>query len=122
MLADKNVTNIIPTMRTIEEVEQDVSVVGVKLSYNDMKQLEEYAQLLDADCCRMCGTCSKACPRGVAAYYTGYGDRDRAMELYRDLPSRQTVVNCNDCGACNSACPYNLDVVGKLKRAHALLA
>ena len=130
VLADKNVTNIIPTMRTVEEVEQDVSIAGVQLSYNDMRQLEEYAQLLDADCCRMCGTCSRACPRGVAtddiiryaSYHTGYGDRDRAIELYRALPSKQTVVNCNDCGDCNSACPYNLDVVGKLKRAHALLA
>jgi len=130
VLANKNVTNIIPTMRTLQEVEQDVSVVGTKVSYNNMKQLEEYAQALNGEYCRMCGTCSGACPQGVAtddiiryaSYYTDYGDRDRALELHRDLEPSQTMANCNNCGACNSACPYNLDVVGKLERAHALLA
>ena len=130
VLANKNVTNIIPTMRSIEEVEQDMSVVGIKVSYNDMKRLEECAQMLDSDYCRMCGTCSGVCPQGVAttdiiryaSYYTDYGDKDRALGLYRDLDSKQTVANCTQCGMCDSACPYNLDVIGKLQSAHALLA
>ncbi len=130
VLADKNVTNIIPTMRTVEQVEQDVSVVGTKVSYNEMNRLQEYAQVLDKDYCRMCGTCSGACPQGIAtddiiryaSYYEDYGDRDRAVALYRELDSNRTVVNCTNCGMCNAACPYNLDVVGKLERAHSLLA
>jgi predicted aldo/keto reductase-like oxidoreductase len=130
ILANENVANIIPTMRTIEEAEQDVSVVATKVSYGEIGQLEEYAQLLDGEYCRMCGICSGACPQGVAAddiiryasYYTDYGDRDRAMGLYRNLAHSQTVDNCNRCGECSSACPYDLGVVDKLERAHALLA
>ena len=130
VLADENVTNIIPTMRTVEEAEQDVSVVGKTVSFNDMNRLEEYAQLLDRDYCRMCGTCSGACNQGVAtddiiryaSYYTDYGDKDRAVELYRDLDFKQTVANCTHCGLCNAAYPYNLDIMDKLEKAHALLA
>jgi len=130
VLANPNVTNIIPTMRTVEEVNQDVSIVGTKVSYNNMRNLGEYAQALDKEYCRLCGNCSGACPQGVATndiirygvYYAGYGDRDRAIELYRELDTKQTVANCNGCGACSSACPYGLDVVGKITRVHALLA
>jgi CO dehydrogenase/acetyl-CoA synthase alpha subunit len=57
-----------------------------------------------------------------ASYYTDYGDKDRAVELYRDLDLKQTVANCTHCGLCNAACPYNLDVMDKLEKAHALLA
>jgi predicted aldo/keto reductase-like oxidoreductase len=130
ILADENVTNIIPTMRTIQEVEEDVSIVGVKMSYNDMNGLQEYAQLLDSSYCRMCGTCSGACPQGVAtddiiryaSYYMDYGDKNRAMALYRELDVKKTVANCNNCGACATACPYNLNVIDKIYNAHALLA
>ncbi|MGQ9609226.1 MAG: aldo/keto reductase [bacterium] len=130
VLANKNITNIIPTMRNVDEVEQDISVVETKLSYLDMQKLQEYALILDKEYCRMCGSCSPACPQGVATndiiryafYYKNYGDRDLAKELYRSLDIKQTVLNCNNCGSCNSACPYNLDVVGKLRQAHELLA
>lgn len=130
VLANNNVSNIIPTMRTVEEVEQDVSVAGVNLSYGDMLLLEQYAEMIDRDYCRMCGSCSKVCPQGVATndiirygvYYTNYGDKDRAIELYHQLSFNETAANCIDCGRCNRACPYGLNVLDKIKQIHELLS
>ena len=130
VLANKNVTNIIPTMRSIQEVEQDISAVGKQVSYREMNKLEEYAQALNGDYCRMCGICSEACPQGVAtddiiryaSYYKDYGDKDRAVALYQSLDTKQTVANCTSCGQCTAACPYSLDIIGKIQQAHAMLA
>jgi len=130
VLEHDSVSNIIPTMANIQEVEEDIFVVGKKMSYGQRRALELYAQAIDRDYCRMCGTCTQNCPRGVEVtdilryrtYYVADGDTAGATTLYRSLAVEQTVANCNKCGICNDACPYHLNVVEKLHQAHVMMA
>ena len=130
VLEHDSVSNIIPTMANIQEVEEDIVVVGKKMSYGERRALEFYAQAIDQDYCRMCGTCTDNCPRGIEVtdilryrtYYVADGDTAGATSLYRDLATDQTVANCDKCGICNDACPYHLNVVEKLHQAHAMMA
>ncbi|HIE29808.1 TPA: hypothetical protein EYP66_21270 [Candidatus Poribacteria bacterium] len=130
ILEHDSVSNIIPTMASVQEVEEDIVAVSKKMSYGQRRALQFYAQAIDRDYCRMCGTCTENCPRGVEVtdilryrtYYVADGDTAGATSLYRSLTKDQTVANCDKCGVCNDACPYHLDVVEKLYQAHAMMA
>lgn len=122
--------NSVPSMNTIEEVEQDIAAVSKKLSYRESEALDRFAALIDKDYCRMCGTCTESCPEGVAVseimryrmYYEWYGYRDYAASLYRELPISQTFAGCTKCGKCTQSCPYGLAVLDRLEAAHSMLA
>ncbi|MFQ6043909.1 MAG: aldo/keto reductase [Candidatus Poribacteria bacterium] len=135
-LATPGVTAVIPFVRNLKQLEEDV-VVGFSAkaspksgSLPDQRALELFAEALSNDYCRSCGECISACPRQIAVpdilrytmYYVGYAQTDYARQMYRNLPKVQAANQCNACGACESACPHGLPIMGKLREAHALLA
>lgn len=130
VLKNPNVSCAIVGMNAPQDVVEDCAAVTNTLSAFHEHLLEEYAALATGDYCRMCETCMSVCPRGVRIpdilrfrmYYSNYGHRRDARELYAALGGQQRAPACTECGLCERVCPAHLQIVQKLKVAHALLA
>ncbi len=136
VLAVPGVAAVVPFMRNLEQLEEDVAAgFTTKMSSGlgslpDQRALGVFAKALSNDYCRSCGECVSACSRQIAIpdilrytmYYVGYDQTDHAKQMYQNIPAEQTASQCNACGDCESACPHGLPVMKKLREAHALLA
>jgi hypothetical protein len=126
VLQHKEVSGLIVTMKSLEQMEGYVRASGVALAPSDLPVLERYAREFGRDYCRTgCGTCEPSCPASVGIatvlryqmYFENYGERERARVLYAQLDGN--VDACLTCSsqACNRACPNGLKVSDKLKLA-----
>lgn len=130
VLQNRNVSNVIPGMRSMAELREDIAVMGMKLGYFDRLILERYSAAIDAYYCRMCAECEPACPRGVAIstinralmYKEAYRSTELARATYREIPASCSAAACLECGACTAGCPHGLDIPAKMARARKLLA
>jgi predicted aldo/keto reductase-like oxidoreductase len=129
MLAQRDISTITITMRTIEDIDEYVSASGKpQLSPEERKVLEDYGRLIGRDYCRPgCGGCLNACPYDVPIpdilryklYFTNYGREKYALSLYKSLPQSRNALRCRACsGVCESTCPFNLAIRTKLIDAH----
>ena len=117
-------------MTTFEILEENLAVTGKDLAAAEEQDLARYVRATWGDYCRMCGTCLRICPQGIAVpdimryvmYYERYGKTRYAVNSYRDLPAAATFLGCSRCGECETSCPYGLTIVLKLRRAHRMLA
>lgn len=115
-------------MSNAQEVEQDLGALSEKLSKAQERGLEHIASALSHQYCRMCGTCERNCPQGIAIvdimrfrmYHRWYGDKDASL-LYAELPPSQRFDNCTECGRCTEACPHGLAVLEMIRDAHSTL-
>ena len=130
VLRDSNVSTAIVDMPTFEELEEDLAAVRMRPDRAELEEFERAVELASAGSCRLCGACTRQCPGGVRVadimrydlYAVGYGDRDRAMDLYRSLPTGRCAAACGSCSECGVVCPWGVSVRSTLERAHALLA
>ncbi len=130
VLKDPNVSTVIVDMPTFEELEQDVAAVTGAVSAAELIQFEGAVAMASAGSCRLCGVCTGQCPAGVKVadimrymlYHDGYGDRGRALSLYRALPASATAAACGDCAGCKAKCPWGLPVRERMEKAHGVLA
>ncbi len=130
VLKDQNVSTVIVDMPTFDELEQNVAAATGKVSAAALSEFEAAVVLASAGACRLCGACTKQCPAGVQVadimrymlYHDGYGDRERAVELYRELPAAATARACGACPGCTAVCPWGLPVQARMEQAHAVLA
>jgi hypothetical protein len=112
-----------------DEAEQDLAAAREPLTQGEARALDTFCELAAGRECRGCGSCDRACPRGIAVsdilryrvYCEGYGQGRPARAAYRALPAEQTYAACDRCGVCDGACPYGLAVTKQLERAHAVL-
>ena len=130
ILKNPNVTACAVGMDTIQQVVENCEAVKAKkLTAEQNELLEMYAGIADKDFCRMCETCSRFCPRGIAIadilrfrmYYKNYGRMDYAKNLYSELADCQKVSQCDGCRLCERNCPNQLAVVDKLQEAASIL-
>ncbi len=129
VLADRNVSCVLPGMVTIKEVDEDLAVMGRQLTWSDRKLLDRHARQIARIHCRMCGGCSGACPRGVEVqeinrflmYAEGYGEREFARQHYRALPETASARPCAGCHRCVVKCRFGLPVAARMRRAYSLL-
>jgi len=122
------VSNAIPGMRTIQEVEEDVRVMEkpVELSEREKAALRFYGERIDALHCRLCGECEGDCPHGAPVaeinrcvmYAEGYGEKDLARQELAALGH----LPCADCSSCSVACRNRVNVRAKIQKALALIA
>jgi predicted aldo/keto reductase-like oxidoreductase len=133
VLQDRFVDTTIPGMTAFEHLTEDLSVMGMSLSFNDRRELQRFGQSLEGTYCRGvagCTGCTGQCPKGVdicelnrcLGYAYGYGDRELAQENYDALPSSCHVEVCSDCEKCLVKCVNGLDLTQSVFRARELFA
>lgn len=128
-LQDRNVATVIPGMRNMAELREDVAVMGMKLSFIDGLVLERYGAAINSYYCRMCAECEPSCPKGVAIstinralmYKEAYRSAGLAQETYSEVPKSCSADACLECGACVAECPNGLDIPAKMAAARKAL-
>jgi len=126
-----NVCSLLPNM-TILMSNVAAALDKTKLSAGDKELLEQYAR---QTCSGYCAGCSEICERAVAEpvpvgdvmrylmYYEDYGDRDRARELFAELPAAtRRRIGRLDYSLASRRCPQHLPIGELMRRAAGLLA
>lgn len=130
VLQDRNVAAVIPGMRNMAELREDITVMGKELGCFDSLILERYGAAIDSYYCRMCAACEPFCPRGVAIgtinralmYRDAYRNAGLALATYKGVPAACSASACLECGGCVAKCPNGLDIPAKMARARKVLA
>ena len=130
VLADKNVDSTIPSMKDMEELEENLRAMSSPLTEEDRKLLARQLDYIRPLYCRTCGACEGACPKGLPvsdmlrhlSYAEGYGQFQLARENFLELPAEVRAVRCADCAECAVECPNGVRVAERLIRAQELLA
>ena len=130
VLNDPNVSTVIVDMPTFDELEEDVAAVTGRSSRAELEEFERGVAQIAGGACHLCGSCTGQCPRNVqvadimrySLYHDGYGDRARAVELYRALPAGGSASPCRDCPECRVVCPWGVPIRSRLESARVRLA
>jgi uncharacterized protein len=130
VLKNKNVHTTIPSITDNEQLEENLKAMSVPFSDGDQKILMAQLDHISPLYCRMCGSCSGQCPKGVpvsdvvrfASYAEGYGQFQLARESFRSLPAEVQAVRCGDCSDCTVQCPNGVRVRERVQTAQELLA
>ena len=125
---DQDVTTVIPGMRSVAEVDENLGIAESfqSLTEAERSRLDEAAKALGKHFCRQCGYC-QPCPAGVNIphiflldrYYQRYWLKDVASAEYAKMEVNATA--CKECGECEERCPYFLPIRQMLKEADARL-
>ncbi len=124
VVANSNVTVVIPGMADPAEIEQNLAAVNneAPLSEEELAGIDQVrAQLGTQFCCR-CNYCAP-CTVGIAipnvflmqGYLERYGLAGWAQSRYDAMPVKASA--CIQCGACEPRCPYQLPIREMLKVA-----
>jgi len=133
VLQDPYVDTTIPGMTSFEHLNDDVAVMGMKMSFDDRQTIYKYSESIRDNYCRGvagCTGCLDQCPKGVKicdlnrclAYAYGYGNLDLAWENYRQLPRSSRIDVCSDCTECEVKCVNGLNLTETVQRAKELFA
>jgi len=125
VLQDERISSACVSMSSIAILISNVAAVldKTKLTQVDMDVLREYAQ---ATCSGYCAGCADVCDSVLAdmpyvsdvmrylMYYNSYGERDRARELFAQIPSKvRNKLLSTDYNLAEARCPQHLPI-GKL--------
>ena len=128
LLRDPNVSTVIVDMPTFDELHEDAAAVTSPAASAELEAFERAVAKLSPSACHLCGACTGQCPKGVRVadimrcllYRDGYGDRARALDLYRALPSAASAAACAGCSECRVVCSWGVPVQSRLEKAHAV--
>lgn len=122
ILSKEYIDIAIPGMNTVDQVKENVSVIGnINLTEEDNLKIEKIRKDLSGNFCRRCEYCLP-CPKNVnipqnfllEGYYTRYNLKEWALERYETLGNSK-ASECIECGICEKKCPYNLPIREMLK-------
>ena len=122
ILSKEYIDIAIPGMNTVDQVKENVSVIGnISLTEEDNLKIEKIRKDLSGNFCRRCEYCLP-CPKNVnipqnfllEGYYTRYNLKEWALERYETLGNSK-ASECIECGICEKKCPYNLPIREMLK-------
>ena len=124
VVANPNVTVVIPGMADPAEIEQNLAAVNneAPLSAEEQAGIDKVRAQLGTQFCRRCNYCAP-CTVGIAipnvflmqGYLERYGLADWAQGRYDAMPVKASA--CIQCGACEPRCPYQLPIRDMLKVA-----
>jgi predicted aldo/keto reductase-like oxidoreductase len=120
----------IPGMVNIEQVEENVEVVGKKMGWSDRKTLHAYHNTIKYQYCIMCGKCSSTCSNTIniltinraLMYCEGYRDFELGRQTYLELSTRENGLSCMSCSSPTCQCVNNIKIAERMKLAHSLFA
>jgi uncharacterized protein len=129
-LDDPNVTAAIPGMKDMSMLREDMSVMGMKLTWKDRQILNRYGQAIRPYYCHMCGECEGTCPNHVAIstinrslmYAEGYENVELARSTYYEVPPAARASACLGCSVCTAQCVNGLDIASKMRTALRMYA
>jgi predicted aldo/keto reductase-like oxidoreductase len=120
------VATVVPGVRNAQEFQQALDYVqasGAEKTYVPLH--EELTRRLRGQCvlCRHCLPCPEEisipdvihCLDYVEQYGHGPGHESTNRQRYASMPSRASA--CTECGTCMERCPFQVDVIGKMRRA-----
>lgn len=130
LLAIPTVTSVVRRHGNTDQLESNLKAIRAPLGETEARFLRDAAVALGPTTCALCGTCTQACPNGVAPatiqqcrlYLEGFHDRSRARRLYLSLTPSERGEGCKDCGACEQACPGHLAIRDSIERLKARLS
>ncbi len=134
ILSNPNVDVVIPGIREMHEIEENVRAVDEPLPMSEEERrelfnliatirVERYSHSETEQNCLRCGYCMRVCPQNVPtpeifnAYdiYMNYPKEHRyqGIELYKSLRVKPDA--CIECGNCLEVCPMRLDIPNKIR-------
>jgi uncharacterized protein len=133
VLSDERIACVCSDMNNVTILKDNVAAAAdnVKLSTNDFKVFNMLAQGECNHYCQGCGKCLIAMGKAsripdvmrYMMYYNSYGDRDRARNLYRELPETlKNALATTDYSRAESVCPHGLKIGNMMRKATSLLA
>ena len=124
VVANPNVTVVIPGMADSAEIEQNLAAVNnqAPLSEEELAGIDQVRAQLGTQFCRRCNYCAP-CTVGISipnvflmqGYLERYGLASWAQGRYDAMPVKASA--CIQCGACEPRCPYQLPIREMLKVA-----
>ncbi len=129
VLQDTNVTAAIPGMKDLSQLNEDIAVMGMRVTRTDRQILQRYAEAIGPYYCHLCARCETSCPQGVAIstinrslmYAEAYGEIELARTTYNEVPPDASALTCLDCPHCVARCVNGISIASKMSRAHRLL-
>lgn len=134
VLEDKRITAACIRMEKVTLVRSNVAAVldKTKLTKQDRRVLSNYAQAVCSGYCAGCGNiCDRALPdtpyvsdiMRYLMYYNSYGDRDRARELFAQIPPGvRNRLLAADYSIAEAHCPQHLPIAELVAEAIRKLA
>ncbi|HQO33672.1 MAG TPA: aldo/keto reductase [bacterium] len=129
LLKNPQVDTLLMGMASFEDLKTNTEACFQKYSQAMPEGLKEKIRYAEVQECGSCGTCSKACPHGVATcdimrleYYLDRGEPALAVAAYQGLSASQRADCCQDCGECQASCPKHLDIPARIRRTHNTVA
>jgi len=131
LLRDKALTTINRTATSFAQVNELIEASKRKVTDEQVKKLLSAAETAAIGRCMMCGSCTGACPAGLAVndivrccdyYVDAMQDLEVAAENYRQIADGRNALYCTDCGTCEGACPNNVPVRHFVRRARNIFA
>ena len=124
ILANPDVSVVIPGMATADEIAENVAAVSdvSPLRSDEQAKIAQIRSDLGTNFCRRCNYCAP-CTAGLnisaiflfEGYYSRYDLKDWATDRYAGLAKKAS--DCIDCGVCETRCPYDLPIREMLKKA-----
>jgi uncharacterized protein len=130
VLKNPSVDTAIVCMTDHDQLDENLRAMAEPYRDNDERILESLLAYIGPSYCRMCGSCSGVCARGVPvpdmlrflSYVKGYGQFAMARENFLALPEHVRATRCRDCASCSVECPNGVQVRDHVMRAQELLA
>jgi len=129
---DERISAAVSHMDTFEKLKQNIAaaVDRFELGRADLDALGRYAAATRHEACDGCDhICNAAveAPVKIGAtlrylmYHDVYGEKEKARELFRQLPEQAQQLRGVDFGGANRACPFGVNVAAHMKRASEVL-
>ncbi len=117
--ADERMHVVVSEMTTTRQLAENIGASKEPLTVKEARLLEEHRQQTENLFCHGCGHLCESPANGVPVakvmrylrYYSAYGKRQAARELYQALPAEARNVARADLEAAERACPHGLPVV-----------
>jgi len=124
-----NVDAAVSSVVDMEQLEENFRAMSEPLTEDDRRLLAAALERISPLYCRMCGSCSGTCTKGLPVpevlrcgmYAEGYGQLALGREKFRLLPEEVRASSCRECSSCSVRCAYGVRVAERMERTRAIL-